>query len=102
MSDLLPAISRSLDLQRGARVQRRAEAVVFREGVEAQVRSQIDQVKSQALGDALQVSLDEEVALLTYGRQLAGGDAVAQHLVAQKVGMQSAINNRRIMRDFGR
>jgi hypothetical protein len=70
MSDLLPTISRSLEVQRGARAQRRTDAVVFQHGLETKVRAEIDQIDSQALGDALRVSLNEEVALPEYGKHL--------------------------------
>jgi hypothetical protein len=102
MSDLLPALSRTLEIQQGVRAQRRAEAMVLRHGLAARVQAEVDQIDSQALGDALKASLDEEVGLLDYGMRLANGNQAAAELAARKVGMQSAVNNQRIMRRFGR
>ena len=83
-----------------AREVARAELDVLRYQLAAQTRGQADQIDSQVLGDALRTSLDEEVATLTYGMSLADGNPAVVELTAQKVALQSSIDNGRIGRRF--
>jgi uncharacterized protein with von Willebrand factor type A (vWA) domain len=105
MSSLLPDIRSSVlpvrQEHRAVRAANRTQMAVFRRSLEAQAKSQIDQIESQALADVLRCSLQEEVGLLDEGRALANGDPAALELLSRKLQMQSRINNRRIERTFG-
>jgi hypothetical protein len=59
-----------------------------------------DAIDSQALGVALEASLDAELSLLDFARFRAGGSPVAAQLAAEKLNLQKNINNRRIARRF--
>lgn len=91
----------SRDLIRAADARQRTELEVFRYGLQARARAEMDRIDTQALSDVLRCSLDEEVALLDWGIAQANGSAAKAELVARKVAMQSGINNSRIARRFG-
>lgn len=97
----LPVASGAFAVQRVAREQRQAGATITRHAIRESMLAEIDRIDSQALGDALKASLDEEVALLDYGQQLAGDNPSAAVLVLRKVQLASAVNNRRIQSRFG-
>lgn len=105
MSDLPERIYRTTSLSptqlgRAERLTRRAELEVYGHTVRAAVAAQKDEADSQALGDALQCAMDEEISLLDYGLSRANGSVAKTELVAQKIAMFSAINNKRIGRRF--
>ena len=89
------------DLARAARDRSRAELAIYRHGLGARYRAEADRLDAQALSDAAQTSLEEELNLLDYGLRRAAGSAAKAELVARKVEMLSSINNRRIGRRFG-
>lgn len=84
------------------RSQQRAELEVFEHGLLTAVGVQKEMMDSQALGDVLTCALEEEMSLLDYGVARANGSAAKLELVARKVEMMSAIDNRRILRRYGR
>lgn len=84
-----------------ARAQRSTELQVFRHGLHARLQAECDRIDSQAAADAMRSALDEELDLLDYGLTRARGSAAKAELVARKVEMLSASNNRRITRRFG-
>ena len=92
---------RSLQVIRAERAERRAEERAFQEVLKIRHRSMIDQLESQAVGDAIRIALDEELNLLGYGLLRANGSMAKAELVARKVEMLSLINDRRISRHFG-
>jgi hypothetical protein len=83
------------------RAQASTELELFRYGLAARARAEIDRLDSQALADASRASLDEEVDLLDYGLARAGGSAAKVELVARHVQRMATINDRRITRRFG-
>jgi hypothetical protein len=87
--------------QAAARAQRSTELEVLRHGLAARSRAECDRLDSQAAGDALRAALDEELGLLDYGMQRAGGSPAKAELVARKVEMLAGMNNRRALRRFG-
>ena len=78
-----------------------ADLEVFRYGLGARARAQIDQLDSQALGDASRAAYESEVELLDYGLAQAGQSAAKAALAARHVERAAAINDRRITRRFG-
>lgn len=87
--------------QQAERAQRNTELAVFKHGLGARYRAEIDRLDGQATSDALRSALDEEIGLLDYGLARAEGSAAKVQLVARKVEMLAAINNIRISRRFG-
>lgn len=83
------------------RAQAKADLEVFRYSLGTRARAQIDQLDTEAVGDASQAALDEELNLLDYGLARAGGSAAKTELVARHVQRLAAINDRRITRRFG-
>lgn len=105
MSELPERITRSTSLSsaqqgRARRHTQRAELDVYLHAVKAAAVAQIDQADSQALSDALPVAMDEEINFYDYGKARADGSIAKAEIVAQKVAIFSAINNRRIGRRF--
>jgi hypothetical protein len=84
---------------------RKAEATnaleVFRYGLGAQARAQIDIHDSQALADANRAAVSEELDLLDYGLSRAGASAAKVEITARAVQRMGTINDRRIMGRFG-
>lgn len=84
---------------------RRAEAAntleVFRYGLGARARAQIDIHDSQALADANRAAVSTEMDLLDYGLSRAGMSAAKVEITARAVQRMAIINDRRILRRFG-
>lgn len=107
MTTLVPARSGGLSLtlrqaRQVERDQRHAELAVHQHGLATAARAAMDRHDAQATMDAVQASLEEELALLEYGLHRANGSAAKTELVARKVQLLSALNDRRITRHFGR
>ncbi|MGH9089833.1 MAG: hypothetical protein ACRDZR_00390 [Acidimicrobiales bacterium] len=107
MNSLIPSTNHGADLTpfqaaKSGRALRRAEVAVFEHGLRAAARAAMDGQDAQAAADAVQGSLEEELALLEYGLHRANGSAAKTELVARKVQLLSALNDRRITRHFGR
>jgi hypothetical protein len=88
-------------LARARRAQASTELELFRYGLQARTRAEVDRLDSQAVADASRAALDEELDLLDYGLTQAGGSAAKATLVARHVERLAAINDRRITRRFG-
>jgi hypothetical protein len=83
------------------RAQASTELELFRYGLTARARAEIDRLDSQALADASRASLEEELDTLDYGLARAGTSAAKVELVARHVQRMATINDRRITRRFG-
>jgi hypothetical protein len=88
-------------LARARRAQLSTELTVFRHGLDARARAEMDAQDTQAVADASRIALDEELDLLDYGLSRAGQSAAKAELVARHVERLAVINNRRISRRFG-
>lgn len=77
-----------------------AEIEVFEHRVQAAVLAEKDIADSEALSDAVGVSLDEEFSILREFQAKAGNSAAKLELLGRKVEIMSTINNRRITRRF--
>jgi hypothetical protein len=88
-------------LARAAQAHAETQLAIFRHALAARFQSEADRLDSQAATDAIQASLETELDLLDYGMRRAGGSPAKAVLVARKVEMLSAMNNRRISRRFG-
>lgn len=107
MTTLVPTRSGRLSLtprqyRHVERDQRHAELAVYQHGLAAATQAAMDRLDAQAAADAVQASLEEELALLDYGLHRASGSAAKTELVARKVQLLSALNDCRITRHFGR
>jgi hypothetical protein len=89
------------DLARATRDRNRTELAIYRHGLGARYRAEADRLDAQAVSDAVQASLEEELNLLDYGLRRAAGSAAAGELVARKANLLSSLNDRRIGRRFG-
>lgn len=83
------------------RAQASTELELFRYGLQAHTRAEVDRLDTQALGDASRAALDEEIELLDHGLQKAKGSAAKAALVARHVERMATINDRRLTRRFG-
>jgi hypothetical protein len=81
---------------------RKGEMEVFRHKVRQFVNREKDMIDSQVLADALRCSTDEEFAYYDEFMARANGSVVKREIIAAKLEMQVSIDNRRIMRRFGR
>jgi hypothetical protein len=88
-------------VEKARRAQTEQTLEVFRYGLGAHARAQIDQHDSQAIGDASQAALNAEMDLLDYGLSRAGTSAAKVELVSRHVQRMATINDRRIIRRFG-
>lgn len=84
-----------------SRAQAKAELEVFRYGLGAHARAQIDQIDSEALDDAARVAMECELGLLDDGLSKAGTSPAKAAIVARHVERNATINDRRISRRFG-
>ena len=89
-------------LMRAERMKRVSEMEVFQHELQASALTAIDQIDAQTTADAARCSLEEELRLLDEGLNRAGTSKAAIELVARKVNIVSNINDRRIVRHFGR
>jgi hypothetical protein len=84
---------------------RKAEATnaleVFRYGLGAQARAQMDIHDSQALADANRAAVSEEMDLVDHGLKRAGASATKVEIVARAAQRMATITDRRIMGRFG-
>jgi len=88
-------------LSAARRAQASTELELFRYGLVAHTRAEVDRLDSQALADASRAALDEEVDLLDYGLHKAKGSAAKTTLVARHVERLATINDRRLTKRFG-
>ena len=88
-------------LARAKRAQAGAELELFRYGLMACTRAEMDRLDSQAIADASRAALEEEMDLLDYGLARAGTSAAKIELVARHVNRLATIDDRRITRRFG-
>jgi hypothetical protein len=84
---------------------RKAEAStaleLYRYGLGARFRAQVDIYDSQALADANRAAVSEEMDLVEYGLSRAGTSAAKIEMTARAAQRMATINDRRIMRRFG-
>jgi hypothetical protein len=86
---------------KASRAQASTELELFRYGLAARTRAEVDRLDTEALADASRAALEEEVDLLDYGLARAGQSVAKVELVARHVQRMAAINDRRITRRFG-
>jgi hypothetical protein len=91
----------SRQLMRASQAQANTELEIHRHFLRARALAEMDQIDSQAAGDALRAGLEEELSLLHEGLTKAGPSAAAVEIVARKVELMSSSNNRRFVRRFG-
>jgi succinate dehydrogenase/fumarate reductase flavoprotein subunit len=91
----------SRQLVKARRAQANSELELFRYGLIARTRAEMDRLDSQAIADASRAALEEEMDLLDYGLARAGTSAAKIELVARHVNRMAIIDDRRITRRFG-
>lgn len=85
-----------------ARHQQRAEMEVYRHELRRWVDAEKDVLDTNAAHMAVEYALQAECQFLDLGMHLADGSETKQQLLASKLTLFAANNNRRIMRRFGR
>jgi hypothetical protein len=88
-------------LAKARNAKERNKLEVYRYGLGASARAQIDQYDSWAAHDVNRTALGSEIDLLDYGLGRTGGSAAKAELVAHAVNRLSRSNDRRITRRFG-
>lgn len=91
----------SRQLTQARRAQASSGLEVFRYGLGARARAEIDRIDSHAVADATRAALNEELDLVDYGLCRAGQSAAKAELVARHVQRLSQINDRRLNQRFG-
>ncbi len=89
-------------LNRAVRLQRRAELAILKHSLKARYEAEVTRLDTQALSDVVKTALEEELGLMEWGLDRAGGSPARAELVARKLTMFSNINSERILRRFGR
>jgi hypothetical protein len=89
-------------LSRAVRLQRRTELNILRHSLRAREAAEVTRLDTQALSDVVKTALEEELNLMEWGLDRAGGSPARAELVARKLAMFSNINSDRILRRFGR
>jgi hypothetical protein len=88
-------------LVRAVKFQRRTELAVFKHSLRVRYEAECTRLDTQALADVTKTALEEELGLMEWGLDRAGGSPAKAELVARKVAMFSNINSQRILRRFG-
>ena len=103
MTDLMPwrGSTAAPDTRRAAVAQSRTELEIFTHHLQARFQAECDRIDSAAIADVTKAAIEEEVAVLDYGLDLAQGSAAKIELVSRLVGVQSRIDTARISRRFG-
>jgi hypothetical protein len=96
-----PHTGHSRQLVRATRAQERTELAIFEHGLEARFLADIDRIDSQAIADVTREAIEQELANLSYGLELAQGSPAKAELVSRLVNLQSTLDNRRISQRFG-
>jgi hypothetical protein len=89
-------------LARATRAQHGTELAVFRHALKARYVAECERIDTQALSDVVKTALEEELGLMDWGLERAGGSVAKAELVSRKLSMLSNINSDRIARRFGR
>jgi hypothetical protein len=105
MADELPVrvarVGHSRQLAQATRAQERTELAIYEHGLESHFLAEIDRLDSQAIADVTREAIEQELANLSYGLELAQGSAAKAELVSRLVNLQSTLDNRRIAQRFG-
>jgi molybdopterin-guanine dinucleotide biosynthesis protein A len=88
-------------LVRAVKAQRRTELAVFKHSLRARYEAECARLDTQALSDVVKTALEEEMGLMEWGLERAGGSPAKAELVARKLAMFSNINSQCIARRFG-
>lgn len=91
----------SRQLTRATRAQEHMEREVFTHHLQARCLAEIDRIDSEAIADVTKGALEQELAVLDYGLELAAGSPAKAELVSRMVSLQSKIDSARIARRFG-
>jgi hypothetical protein len=91
----------SRQIAQAAKAQRRTELAVFDYHLKARYQAECERIDAQALSDVVRTALEEEIANLDFGLELAAGSPAKAELVARKIALQARINSARINRRFG-
>lgn len=102
MSDLIPREGGrpSRSLTRATRATERTELAIYEAELAARFKSEVDQIDSRAIADAVKGALVEEMRVLDESLALAGDSLAKRELVARLVAIQSRIDGARISRRF--
>lgn len=91
----------SRQVARAARTQEGTELAIYEHQLGARYLAECDRIDSEAIADVTKGAIEEELSVLDYGLDQAGGSAAKIELVSRLVGIQSRIDAARIARRFG-
>jgi hypothetical protein len=91
----------SRQVAKAVQAQERTELAIFEHHLQARYLAEVERIDIEALGDVVKAALDEELATLGYGLELATGSPAKAELVSRLVSLQSKIDGARIARRFG-
>ncbi len=94
--------ARDRQLSRAAAASDRTELAIYEHHLSARYKAECQRIDTEALTDVVRGALQEEVAVLDWGLELANGSPAKAQMVAEKVAMLSQINSDRIAKRFGR
>src|SRR4051812_6710025 len=86
----------SRSVVRATRATERTELAIYEAELQARFKSEVDQIDSRAIADAVKGALDEEMRVLDETLDLAGNSLAKKELVARMVAIQSRIDGNRI------
>lgn len=102
MSDLIPRPGRpSRAVVRAAHAAEQTETAIYEHQLIAEYETQIDQIDSRAIGEAVAAAMKEEIRVLDEGLALAGDSLAKKELVSRLIAIQSRADSARIARHFG-
>lgn len=103
MSDL-PAVWQAgrphRSLAKATRATERTELAIYEAELHARFKTEVDQIDSRAIADAVKGALEEEMRVLDEALAAAGDSIAKRELVARMVAIQSRIDSSRIARRF--
>lgn len=90
----------SRSLARATRASEATALAIHEAELAARFKSEVDQIDSRAIADAVKGALEEEMRVLDEALELAGDSLAKKELVARMLAIQSRIDGNRIARRF--
>jgi hypothetical protein len=91
----------SRQLARATRARESSELTIYGHALDSHVLAECDRIDSEATAQVISTAMEQEIATLKHGLQLANGSAAAAELVARLSSLHSRIDTQRIARRLG-
>ena len=85
---------------KATRAAEKTSLAIYEAELAARFRSEVDQIDSRAIADAVKGALDEEMCVLDEALAAAGDSLAKRELISRKLEIMSRINSQRIARRF--